>query len=110
MPSCSRSSAFAPDETAETIADAVWPLPGFSPDVFEAFHQRAILTNAKSVLKNMLPALDHAFREHDPVRRLKLLAEGFLKSDGEPYNPAKAFTQARCIMRFPIWPSATGRP
>ena len=67
---------------------------GIFSDAFEAFHQSAILTNAKSVQKNMLPALDHAFREHDPVRRLKLLAEGFLKSDGEPYNPAKAFTRA----------------
>jgi ATP-dependent helicase/nuclease subunit A len=82
---------FPPNETAETIANAVWPVPGFSPDAFEVFHQSAILTNAKSVQKNMLPALDHAFREHDPVRRLKLLAEGFLKSDGEPYN---SFTRA----------------
>ena len=46
---------FAPGETAETIADAVWPLPGFSPDAFETFHQAAILTNARSVQKNMLP-------------------------------------------------------
>ena len=85
---------FAPGETAEAIADAVWPLPGFSPHAFETFHQAAILTNARSVQKNMLPALDHAFREHDPVRRLKLLAEGFLKADGDPYNPMTAFTKA----------------
>src|SRR5688572_11265795 len=85
---------FASDETAETIAETVWPVPGFSPNDFETFHQTAILTNAKSVMKNMLPALDHAFREHDPVRRLKLLAEGFLKSDGDPYKPANAFTRA----------------
>jgi len=85
---------FAEGETAETIADAAWPLPGFTPEIFEAFHQAAILTNAKSVQKNMLPALDHAYSEHDPVRRLKLLAEGFLKSDGDPYNPARAFTKA----------------
>jgi ATP-dependent helicase/nuclease subunit A len=85
---------FASDEPAATIADAAWPLPGFTPEIFERFHQTAILSNAKSVLKNMLPALDHAFREHDPVRRLKLLAEGFLKSDGDPYNPARTFTKA----------------
>ena len=84
----------APDETAETIAEGAWPLPGFSPEAFETFHQTAILTNAKSVLKNMLPALDRAYGERDPVRRLKLLAEGFLKSDGDPYNPARAFTKA----------------
>ncbi|HEY6633515.1 MAG TPA: double-strand break repair helicase AddA [Rhizobiaceae bacterium] len=85
---------FAEGETAETIADAAWPLPGFPSEIFETFHQTAILTNAKSVLKNMLPALDHAYREHDPIRRLKLLAEGFLKSDGDPYSPARAFTKA----------------
>ncbi len=45
---------------------AVWPLPGFPPDIFERFHQAAILSNAKTVLKNILPALDHAFRE--PIR------------------------------------------
>jgi ATP-dependent helicase/nuclease subunit A len=85
---------FAPDETAETIAEAAWPLPGFPPEVFETFHKTAILANAKTVLKSMLPAMDQAVREHDPVLRLELLAEGFLKSDGEPYNPARTFTKA----------------
>jgi len=85
---------FEPHETAADIAGAVWPLPGFPPDVFETFHQTAILADAKSVRKNMLPPLDEAFRERDPVRRLELLAEGFLKADGDAYNPAKAFTKA----------------
>lgn len=85
---------FSPDETAETIADAAWPVPGFPPEAFETFHQTAMLTNAKSVLKNMLPALDRAYGERDPVRRLKLLAEGFLTAKGDSYNPAKAFTKA----------------
>src|SRR5690606_13317583 len=69
----------AAGETAGTIAAGAWPLPGFPPDVFDIFRDAALVTNAKSVQKNMLPALNHAFREHDPVRRLKLLAEGFLK-------------------------------
>lgn len=85
---------FEPHDTAADIAEAAWPLPGFPPEVFATFHQTAILTDAKSVRKNMLPPLDEAFRERDPVRRLKLLADGFLKADGDAYNPAKAFTKA----------------
>jgi len=84
---------FEPHDTARDIAEAAWPLPGFPPDVFETFHQTAILADAKSVRKNMLPSLDEAYREQDPVRRLKLLGEGFLKADGDAYNPAKAFTK-----------------
>ncbi len=85
---------FGPDETAAAIAGKAWPLPGFPADVFDTFHRTAILTDAKAVRKNMLPPLDAAFRESDPVRRLKLLAEGFLKADGDPYNPERAFTKA----------------
>ena len=85
---------FGPEETAENIADAVWPLPGFPVDVFARFHDAALVTNAKSVLKNILPAMDEAFREPDPVKRLRLLADGLLKADGDPYDPAKAFTKA----------------
>ncbi|MEP9387058.1 double-strand break repair helicase AddA [Mesorhizobium sp. KR9-304] len=84
---------FAPHETAETIADAAWPLPGFPAAVFDVFREAALVTNAKSVIKNMLPSLEAAFAERDPVRSLRKLAEGFLKADGEPYT-AKAFTRA----------------
>lgn len=83
-----------PAETAETIAATVWPLPGFPADVFAQFHDAALVSNAKSVLKNILPAMDAAFRERDPVRRLKLLGEGLLKADGDPYDEVKAFTKA----------------
>ena len=48
-----------------------------------------------------------AFAETDPVRRLKLLGQGFLKADGEPYNPASAFKKALLQRRCPICRSAT---
>ncbi|MCX7302748.1 MAG: double-strand break repair helicase AddA [Hyphomicrobiales bacterium] len=81
-------------DTAADIAGSVWPLPGFSTDIFETFREATLVTNARFVIKNMLPALIDAFGEHDPVRRLRLLGEGFLKADGEAYDPAKAFTKA----------------
>jgi len=85
---------FAPGETAASIAEQAWPLPGFPPDFYTTFHHTALMTNAKVVQKNMLPALNEAFRIHEPVRRLRLLAEGFLKADGDPYSLTSAFTKA----------------
>src|SRR5690606_36979493 len=35
-----------------------------------------------------------AFVERDPILRLRLLADGLLKKDGDPYHPAKAFKKA----------------
>jgi ATP-dependent helicase/nuclease subunit A len=85
---------FQPEETAATIAGAAWPLPGFPADMFALLHETALATNAKSVLKNIIPSMEAAFREKDPVRRLKLLGQGLLKADGDPYDPAKTFTKA----------------
>jgi len=85
---------FEPGETAERIAAGAWPLPGFPADVFAHLHDAALVSNAKSVLKNILPPMELAFHEADPVRRLKQLAEGLLKADGDPYDPARAFTKA----------------
>jgi ATP-dependent helicase/nuclease subunit A len=85
---------FEPHEKAADIAEAAWPLPGFPPEVFETFREAVLVTNAKSVIKNMLPSLIDAFGEHDPIRRLKLLSGGFLKADGDAYDPSRAFTKA----------------
>lgn len=85
---------FAPGETAENIAAGIWPLPGFEPAYFTAFARAAETTDARSVLNNILPHAALGFAEVDPVRRLKHLADGFLKSDGTPYDPAKAFKKA----------------
>lgn len=85
---------FRPGQTAEGIAASVWPLPGFLPDYFTGFAQAAESTDARSVLNNILPYARQAFAESDPVRRLQSLARAFLKTDGDPYDPAKAFKKA----------------
>ena len=95
---------FEPHDTAADIAEAAWPLPGFP-----AGSVRDVPPDSRSGHRRQDPSsrtccrsLDEAIREHDPVRRLKLLAEGFLKADGDAYNPAKAFTKALLQSRSPI--------
>ncbi|TPM40173.1 double-strand break repair helicase AddA [Mesorhizobium sp. B2-3-4] len=85
---------FRPGQTAEGIAASVWPLPDFPPDYFAGFAQAAEATDARSVLNNILPYARQAVAESDPVRRLQLLARAFLKTDGDPYDAAKAFKKA----------------
>ncbi|MCA0034999.1 double-strand break repair helicase AddA [Mesorhizobium sp. B263B2A] len=85
---------FRPGQTAEGIAASAWPLPGFLPDYFAGFARTAESTDARSVLNNILPYARRAFAESDPVRRLQQLARAFLKTDGDPYDPAKAFKKA----------------
>ncbi len=87
---------FDPGESAARIAAEPWPLPGFPPEIFTTFREAALVSNAKSIIRNMLPALTEAFCEHDPVRRLRLLADGLLKADGAPYKASSAFTKALC--------------
>jgi ATP-dependent helicase/nuclease subunit A len=77
---------FPEDETAEAIAGALWPVPGFSPQEYAAFVSAAEETGARAVLKNIVPAASQAFAETDPVLRLDLLRQGFLKADGAPYS------------------------
>ncbi|MER2535398.1 MAG: double-strand break repair helicase AddA [Rhizobiaceae bacterium] len=93
---------FPADASAEGVAGAVWPLPSFPPAYFSRFAAEAEATDARSVLNNILPDAAPAFAETDPVRRLALLASGFLKSDGEPYA-ASAFKKALCA-RLPDLP------
>jgi len=85
---------FAEGETAAEIAGSIWPLPGFEPSYFSDFVAATDASDARTVLNNILPHAVAAFAEADPVRRLKLLADGFLKSDGMPYEPGKAFKKA----------------
>jgi ATP-dependent helicase/nuclease subunit A len=85
---------FSPDETAEDIAASIWPLPGFSADYFTEFANQAAAVDARRALDSIIPDASLGFAESDPVARLKLLAKGFLKSDGDPYDPVKTFKKA----------------
>ena len=76
FPALFEEFGFAPGETAETIAAAVWPLPGFDRDYFERIRKAAEAVHARTVVENILPDARRAFAEADPQRRLKLLAEG----------------------------------
>ncbi|HWK63925.1 MAG TPA: double-strand break repair helicase AddA [Rhizobiaceae bacterium] len=85
---------FAAGDTAASLADRAWPLPGFSPGEYREFRQLAEAVDARKALNDIVPYADEAFAERDSVRRLSLLAKGFLKSDGAPYDPAKTFKKA----------------
>lgn len=83
---------FAAHETAASIADTIWPLPGFSPQDFNDFAAAANAAGASSVLNNILPDATAGFQQSDPVRRLTHLIAGFLKKDGDPYGE-RTFTK-----------------
>jgi ATP-dependent helicase/nuclease subunit A len=85
---------FSPEDTAEDIAASIWPLPGFSADYFTEFANQAAAVDARRALDSIIPDVILAFAEPDPVARLKLLAKGFLKSDGDSYDPVKTFKKA----------------
>ncbi|MDN2566220.1 double-strand break repair helicase AddA, partial [Aquibium sp. A9E412] len=78
---------FAPHETAETVAAACWPLPGFSEADFAALAEAAAATGAAQVENRILPEARRAFAETTATRRLEALAAGFLNQKGEPYGP-----------------------
>lgn len=82
---------FVAGETTATVAGQAWPLPGFSAGEYEQFRNAAAAADARKALNDIVPYADEAFAENDPVRRLALLAKGFLKSDGEPYDPIRTF-------------------
>ncbi|MBX3596611.1 MAG: double-strand break repair helicase AddA [Rhizobiaceae bacterium] len=90
---------FFGNTTAESIAQSIWPLPGFSHAEFRAFVDEANAAGAGQVQKYILPMAVAGFEEQDPVRRLALLASGFLKADGEPYGE-RTFTKA-LVARMP---------
>ncbi|MBX3579328.1 MAG: double-strand break repair helicase AddA [Rhizobiaceae bacterium] len=90
---------FAPDETADTIAASVWPLPGFDAGYFSAMVANAQATGAGNVLNNLVPHASRAFAEQDPRRRLAELFRGFLKTDGEAYGTT--FFKKDLLARMP---------
>lgn len=94
---------FRPGQTADDIAASIWPLPGFSPSQYAEFASAADATDARTVLNNVLPYAQSAFAEADPIRRLRLLAKAFLKTDGDPYDPPKVFKKA-LVDRLPDLP------
>ncbi len=85
---------FSRKDDAAAIAAAVWPLPGFETSFYAAFRDAAQATGSGKALEWIIPSADLAFAEPDPVKRLDLLAQGFLKSDGNPYDPVKTFKKA----------------
>ncbi len=78
---------FSPGESADAIAASAWPLPGFPPAYFATFARASQDVEARAVLNNILPYAVAAFAEQDPIRRLNLLGQAFLKADGDPYGP-----------------------
>ncbi|WP_274423498.1 double-strand break repair helicase AddA [Chelativorans sp. YIM 93263] len=85
-PSLLAQFGFSEGETAEKLAQDVWPVSGFSPAEFGTFVQAAEETDARSVLKYIVPFASQAFAETDSIRRLEFLAKAFLKDSGEPYG------------------------
>ncbi|HHZ08499.1 MAG TPA: double-strand break repair helicase AddA [Rhizobiales bacterium] len=84
---------FGEGETAATIAAEAWPLPGFSAAEFAELVRAAEASGARTLLDGILPAAQRGFAEADPVARLRLLGEGFLKKDGTPYSVDRTFTK-----------------
>jgi len=84
---------FAEDETAASIAAAVWPLPGFSPAEFAELQREAERQGAAQTLDKFILPAAAAFRERDPERRLLLLRDAFLKEgrNPEPYSATWLF-------------------
>ncbi|WP_163272209.1 double-strand break repair helicase AddA [Chelativorans alearense] len=86
LPELLAEFGFTEGETAENLAASAWPVPGFDPAEYGRFVAAAEETHARAVLKNIVPTASLGFAEVDPVRRLELLAEGFLKTGGDPYG------------------------
>ncbi|MFC6491188.1 double-strand break repair helicase AddA, partial [Nitratireductor sp. GCM10026969] len=86
LPALLAEFGFGEGETAQSLAAEAWPVPGFTPVEYDHFVNAAQEAGASLVLKNIVPDASAAFAETDPVRRLDLLARGFLKADGEPYG------------------------
>lgn len=77
---------FAPGETARSVAEAAWPVPGFSKAEFDRLVSAAEQTSAALVLKHIVPKAAAAFGNDDPLIRLRLMADGFLTDKREPYG------------------------
>jgi ATP-dependent helicase/nuclease subunit A len=93
---------FAAGESEVSICRAAWPLPGFSPAEYRQFADTARAVAAANAQKWILPRADLAFAEVDPVQRLSLAVEAFLKEDRTPYG-STAFNKA-LLARLPDLP------
>ncbi len=74
-----------PDQTGASIAEVVWPLPGFDADFVAALEEVVATVPAARVANDILPHLRAAFAEGQPLRRLDLACKALLSSKGEPY-------------------------
>lgn len=90
---------FEEGETAERLAKKAWPVPGFGQGEFSILVTAAEETDARAVLRQLVPAVSQAFGEQDPIRRLQLMAEGLLTAKGEPY--AESTFKAALRQRLP---------
>ena len=94
---------FAPGDSAAAVAASVWPLPGFDPAYFSAFAASCEAVGAVRAIEGIVRDARLAMLEADPVHRLQLLADGFLKKDGDPYAPGWIFSKA-LVGRMPDLP------
>lgn len=84
---------FAPEDTAESLASAAWPLPGFDRAYFARFADACRHAKAARATDGILSQAEAGMAEADPVRRLELLSAGFLKQDGSPYSSTWVFSK-----------------
>ena len=85
---------FAAGETAETIAAAAWPPPGFDAAYFAIARDACLRLGAARAQDCFIAPAAPAYAEADPVRRLGLLRKAFLGGRGEPYKPGWLFAKA----------------
>ncbi|MGP2491287.1 double-strand break repair helicase AddA [Mesorhizobium sp. PUT5] len=85
---------FGADETADTIAAAAGPPPGFDPAYFAAMRDACLRLGAARAQDYFVLEAGPAYAEPDPLRRLALLKKAFLGTKGEPYKPGWLFAKA----------------
>ena len=102
FPALREEFGFAETDTEESVADTVWPLPGFDGGYVDALGVAVQGIAAARFADDILPYLGEAFREENPVRRLELAAKGLLTTKGEPYG-SSALTKG-LVARLPDLP------
>ena len=91
---CSRNSGSLPMKPRHRWRKRHGRCPGSSQPTFPSSRAAAAATGATRLLKDVLPQASLGFAEPDPVIRLRLLAEGFLKADGDAYKPSALLTKS----------------
>ncbi len=87
---------FQEGETAQDIASAAWPLPGFPPAYLETLALTSRRLGANRAQDYLIGDAQQAFLEAEPVLRLGLLRKAFLSEKGEAYKPDWLFSKALC--------------